>query len=147
VLGGNLIVNQTPENHRALQGLLEQLRESQSIQITIEARFLTVQRNFLEDIGVDVDFIFNADADANDKWSPIPVNNNSAVFTANPITGIPGSIGNVAPTTIDPEDPLSVGVGALACRARTSTTSRSRSSSVPRRHCRTRRSSPHRASR
>jgi general secretion pathway protein D len=113
VLGGNLIVNQTPENHRALQGLLEQLRESQSIQITIEARFLTVQRNFLEDIGVDVDFIFNNDADANHKWGPIPVNNNSAVFTANPITGIPDSIGNVAPTTIDPEDPLSVGVGAL----------------------------------
>jgi general secretion pathway protein D len=113
VLGGNLIVNQTPENHRALQGLLEQLRESQSIQITIEARFLTVQRNFLEDIGVDVDFIFNSDADANDKWSPIPVNNNSAVFTANPITGIPGSIGNVAPSSVDPEDPLSVGVGAL----------------------------------
>jgi general secretion pathway protein D len=113
VLNGNLIVSQTPENHRALQGLLEQLRESQSIQITIEARFLTVQRNFLEDIGVDVDFIFNNDADADDKWGPIPVNNNSAVFTANPITGIPGSIGNVAPTTIDPEDPLSVGVGAL----------------------------------
>ncbi|MGB7158913.1 MAG: hypothetical protein WBD40_12645, partial [Tepidisphaeraceae bacterium] len=113
VLGGNLIVNQTPENHRALTGLLEQLRESQSIQITVETRFLTVQRNFLEDIGVDVDFTFNTDADIDDKWSPIPVSSNSAIFTANPITGVPGSIGNISPGTVDPDDPLSTGVGAL----------------------------------
>lgn len=113
VLGGNLIVNQTPENHRALQGLLEQLRESQSIQITIEARFLTIQRNFLEDIGVDVDFVFNTDADPDDRLSPIPVSNNSFLFTSNPITGIPGSIGQVSPGTQDPDDPNSTGTGAL----------------------------------
>jgi type II secretory pathway component GspD/PulD (secretin) len=112
VLGGNLIVNQTPENHRALTGLLEQLRESQSIQITIEARFLTVQRNFLEDIGVDVDFVFNNDGD-NDKLSPIPVSNNTLLFTANPLTGIPGSIGQISPGTQDPDDPNSTGIGAL----------------------------------
>ncbi|HEV2296451.1 MAG TPA: hypothetical protein VGR35_21585 [Tepidisphaeraceae bacterium] len=113
VLGGNLIVNQTPENHRSLQGLLEQLRESQSIQITIEARFLTIQRNFLEDIGVDVDFVFNTDADPDDKLGPIPVSNNSLLFTSNPITGIPGSIGQISPGTQDPDDPLSTGIGSL----------------------------------
>jgi general secretion pathway protein D len=113
VLGGNLIVNQTPENHRALTGLLEQLRESASIQITIEARFLTVQRNFLEDIGVDVDFAFNNGDDANERWSPIPVNNNSILFTANPQTGVPGSIGQISPGSQDPDDPNSIGIGAL----------------------------------
>ena len=57
-LGGQLIVTQTPENQRSLVRLLEQLRETRAIQVTIETRFLFVQRNFLEDIGVDVDFVF-----------------------------------------------------------------------------------------
>ena len=56
---GQLIVTQTPENQRQLVNLLEQLRETRAIQVTIETRFLTVQRNFLEDIGVDLDFFFN----------------------------------------------------------------------------------------
>lgn len=57
-LQGQLIVTQTPENQRQLVRLLEQLRETRAIQVTIEARFLSVQRNFLEDIGVDIDFAF-----------------------------------------------------------------------------------------
>lgn len=57
-LQGQLIVTQTPENQRQLVRLLEQLRETRAIQVTIEARFLSVQRNFLEDIGVDFDFAF-----------------------------------------------------------------------------------------
>jgi CheY-like chemotaxis protein len=54
-----LIVTQTPENQRNLVKLLEQLRETRAIQVTIETRFLKIQRNFLEDIGVDFDFQFN----------------------------------------------------------------------------------------
>ncbi|MCS7032547.1 MAG: hypothetical protein NZ561_00975, partial [Phycisphaerae bacterium] len=57
-LQGQLIVSQTPENQRELVRLLEQLRETRAIQVTIETRFLRVQRNFLEDIGLDVDFAF-----------------------------------------------------------------------------------------
>lgn len=57
-LQGQLIVTQTPENQRQLVRLLEQLRETRAIQVTIEARFLSVQRNYLEDIGVDFDFAF-----------------------------------------------------------------------------------------
>ena len=60
-LSGQLIVTQTPENQRALVRLLEQLRETRAIQVTVEARFLVVQRNFLEDVGVDFDFTFNND--------------------------------------------------------------------------------------
>jgi general secretion pathway protein D len=60
-LGGQLIVTQTPEVHRQISSLLEKLREQRSIQVMVEARFLTVQRNFLEDIGVDFDFYMNND--------------------------------------------------------------------------------------
>ena len=95
-LSGQLIVTQTPKNLRALQALLEQLRETRAIQVTIETRFLTVQRNFLEDVGVDVDFIFNLE-DPN-KFSPINVTNDSFTFTANPNTGVPGSISNINPS-------------------------------------------------
>src|SRR6185503_6157707 len=58
-LQGQLIVTQTPENQRLLQGLLEQLRETRAIQVTVETRFLTVQRNYLEDVGLDIDVTLN----------------------------------------------------------------------------------------
>ena len=41
-LQGQLIVTQTPENQRQLVNLLEQLRETRAIQVTVEARFLTL---------------------------------------------------------------------------------------------------------
>ena len=95
-LSGQLIVTQTPENHRELVNLLEQLRETRAIQVNIEARFLTVTRNYLEDIGVDVDFFFNIQDPNN--FSPISVSNNTSVFTRYPDTGVPGSIGAAAAT-------------------------------------------------
>ncbi|MGN6504117.1 MAG: hypothetical protein ACTHM6_01000, partial [Tepidisphaeraceae bacterium] len=58
-LGGQLIVTQTPEIQQQIAGLLAKLREQRSIQVMLETRFLTVQRNFLEDVGVDFDFYFN----------------------------------------------------------------------------------------
>ena len=39
-LQGQLIVTQTPENHRSLVTLLEQLRESRSIQVFVQARYI-----------------------------------------------------------------------------------------------------------
>ncbi|GIW75440.1 MAG: hypothetical protein KatS3mg104_0503 [Phycisphaerae bacterium] len=99
-LGGQLIVTQTPEVHRQISSLLEKLREQRSIQVMIEARFLTVQRNFLEDIGVDFDFFINNDGnpfeglvpgtgplpigingEQQTGFSPIAVQQNSANFT------------------------------------------------------------------
>jgi general secretion pathway protein D len=89
-LNGQLIVTQTPENQRALVNLLEQLRETRAIQITIEARFLSVSKSFLEDVGFDMDIVFNAENP--DKFSPINVLQNSTGITSGPTTGIPGSI-------------------------------------------------------
>ncbi|MBL8879102.1 MAG: hypothetical protein JNG88_08280, partial [Phycisphaerales bacterium] len=66
-LNGNLIVYNTSEAHRQIGDLLGQLRETRALQVAIEARFLTVTNNFLEEIGVDLDFVLNqgsADFDA-----------------------------------------------------------------------------------
>jgi len=54
-----LIIYQTPEVHDEIDEMLEGLRETQTIQIAMEARFITVSRNFLENIGIDLDVIFN----------------------------------------------------------------------------------------
>jgi len=58
-LGGNLIVTNTARNHREINTLLRQLREIRNIQISCEARFLTVSQNFFEQIGFDFDVYFN----------------------------------------------------------------------------------------
>ncbi len=57
---GNLIVTNTPANHRAVQGLLQKLREYRALQLNVETRFLLVNQNWFEQIGVDIDLYFNA---------------------------------------------------------------------------------------
>ena len=54
-----LLITQTPEAHRQIQSVLDSLRASQALQVSVETRFLIVQRNYLEDIGVNVDIEFN----------------------------------------------------------------------------------------
>ncbi len=50
---GIMVVNQTPEVHKQINDLLEDLREATGIMVDIHARFMKVEDNFLEDIGVD----------------------------------------------------------------------------------------------
>ncbi len=50
---GTMVVNQTPEVQDLIQKLLDDLREATGIMVDIQARFLKVEDNFLEDIGVD----------------------------------------------------------------------------------------------
>ncbi len=97
-LGGQLIVTQTPENQQLLQNLLEKLRETRAIQVTIETRFLTVQRNFLEDIGVDLDATFNINGTISNKLTPITVGSDTATLAAGAQTGVPGSLGGTYQT-------------------------------------------------
>src|SRR5699024_8318345 len=54
-LNGNLIVKTTPNNHRQIGELLSKIREDRSIQISVEARFLLVGNDFLQQIGADLD--------------------------------------------------------------------------------------------
>ena len=58
-LNGHFIVRTTPKNHRAIIGLLNKLREQRAVQINVETRFLSVNQNFFEQIGFDLDVYFN----------------------------------------------------------------------------------------
>jgi len=59
-LNGNFIITSTPKNHRAIIGLLNKLRQQRAVQINVETRFLSVDQNFFEQIGFDLDVYFNA---------------------------------------------------------------------------------------
>lgn len=59
-LNGQLIIYQTSDAHRQVRDLLGQLREQRALMISVESRFLRVASNFLEQIGVDLDFVFNS---------------------------------------------------------------------------------------
>lgn len=52
----SLVVSQTQDVHEQIVDLLEQLRRLQDLQVTIEVRFITLNDNFFERIGVDFDF-------------------------------------------------------------------------------------------
>ena len=50
---GQMVVSQTPEVQRQIVALLGDLRQSTGILVDIQTRFMRVEDNFLEDIGVD----------------------------------------------------------------------------------------------
>ncbi len=51
-----LVVSQTQEIHEQIADLLQQLRRLQDLQVTIEVRFITLNDNFFEQIGVNFNF-------------------------------------------------------------------------------------------
>ena len=55
----SIVVSQTQDVHKELADLLVQLRRLQDLQVTIEVRFITLNDNFFERIGVDFDFEIN----------------------------------------------------------------------------------------
>ncbi len=57
---GNLIITNTPANHREIHGLLSKLRAVRAMQINVETRFLLVSQDYFEQIGFDIDVYFNA---------------------------------------------------------------------------------------
>jgi general secretion pathway protein D len=59
IFNDQLVVTQTPDNHAKIKRMLDMLREAKDIQVSIEARFITVNTGFLDDIGIDLDFYFN----------------------------------------------------------------------------------------
>ena len=58
----SLIIRHTAEVHDQVADLLRQLRRLQDLQVSIEVRFITVQDNFFEQIGVDFDFQIQSDS-------------------------------------------------------------------------------------
>ncbi len=87
-LNSNLIIKTTPDNHRQINSLLAQLRETRAIQISVEARFLLVDRNFLESVQVDFDVAWvGGQDDDGGGFQPINVNQTSAATRSNSATG------------------------------------------------------------
>ncbi len=89
------VVN-TPEVHEQISKLLDELRKALGSEVSIEARFLVVSQNFLESIGLDLDFSYRPGG----KWGVITVAQNS-ILTGAPDTStkVPGSLGSVATDT------------------------------------------------
>ncbi|MHC4828814.1 MAG: type II secretion system protein GspD, partial [Planctomycetota bacterium] len=52
-LGGLLMVRMPVEAHRKIEKLLDQLRKTTGIMVTVETRIIDIQDNFLEELGVD----------------------------------------------------------------------------------------------
>lgn len=61
-LNGSLIITNTPRNHREIVGLLSKLREIRNMQINVETKFLLVNQQWFEQIGFDLDIVFNANS-------------------------------------------------------------------------------------
>jgi type II secretory pathway component GspD/PulD (secretin) len=90
-LNGNLIVKTTPDNHRQIVSLLGQLRETRAIQIHVEARFLLVNRNFLENFNIDLDFSYTATG----NFGPITLEQDTVTLADRATTSLtPGRFGS-----------------------------------------------------
>ncbi len=57
---GQLVITQNSFAQGQISNLLGQLRRERAVQVAVEARFLTVTSNFLEELGVDIDVVLNA---------------------------------------------------------------------------------------
>ncbi len=71
---GKLVARTTLDNHRKLVQLLEALRKSTGVMVTVESRFIDLQDNFLESIGVDYGNPFNSNL-------PNPINDTDGAGT------------------------------------------------------------------
>ncbi len=92
-----LVIRQTLENHEKIRKLLDELRSSLGEQVAIEARFLTVTENFLEEIGLDLDVLVSPDSD---KWNDIILNQQHMDGSKTKSTGVPGSLPGAMASTI-----------------------------------------------
>ncbi|MDP7636540.1 MAG: hypothetical protein QF577_03205 [Phycisphaerae bacterium] len=109
-LHGQLVVTQTAENHQALSELIGQLREARALQISIEARFITVSTGFLNRVGLDLDFYFNLGSRYRGPFSSpwaggAPI---AAIAGVDPLTGAP--IVHYTPGVVAVAPPFTPGV-------------------------------------
>jgi len=87
-----LAVLQTREVHKKIENLLMELRKALGNQVSIEARYLVVSENFLEDIGLDLDFAY-VGGPPQGIWT---YDQGSSLMTQPDVsTKVPGSLGGV----------------------------------------------------
>jgi len=90
-----LAVLQTPELHKRIEDLLNNLRKAIGNQVSIEARFLLVSETFLDDIGLDIDFRYTG---LGGKWGQIIVEQSSVLAAQPEATKISGRLSTAAAT-------------------------------------------------
>jgi general secretion pathway protein D len=86
-----LAVLATHEVHEQIESLLTALRKALGYQVSIEARFLVVSENFLEDVGLDVDFSVNLGS----RWGRLSFEQDSVLATKPEATQVPTSLGGI----------------------------------------------------
>lgn len=99
-----LIVSQTPQIHEQVQKLLEDLSGTLGQQVSIEARFLFVTENFLEDIGLGISSLYIKGSGISSKLGDmifefgqigqptVPGGLGPYEFTSPEATAVPGSL-------------------------------------------------------
>jgi type II secretory pathway component GspD/PulD (secretin)/tetratricopeptide (TPR) repeat protein len=96
--GKKLVVLQTRAVHKKVEELLKEMRKALGEQVSIEAKFLLVAENFLEDIGLDIDFgLWNG---GKGKWSAISVENSSFEAVKPTSTDVSGTLAETLSTRI-----------------------------------------------
>ena len=90
-----LIIWQTPEVHKQIKAFLDMLRADLGQQVAIEARFLLVDENYLEDIGFDIQLLrFQAGGHfGDDGFVSITQDSADHVIPRADSTSVPGSLG------------------------------------------------------
>jgi len=88
---GQLIINQTVDNQIAVYNLLQQMRETRSLQISIEARFLLVQNDFLDDFGLNWGLTIPAGLIGGNVGA-VTITNGTGTLAAPQATSVPDSL-------------------------------------------------------
>lgn len=109
-INGQLVITQTPGALEKISGLLRQLRETRSVEISIDTRFLYVTTGFLNDFGFswslgfgnmfgsDVGTVTGATTSTPSISGPVAITNNTTTYSTPQSTGVPNSIGSTYTT-------------------------------------------------
>ena len=104
-INGQLVITQTPGNLEKVSGLLKKLRETRSVEISIDARFLYVTTGFLNDFGFswslgfgnmfgsNVGQVSGAGTSTPSISGPVSITSNSSTYATPQTTGVTNSIG------------------------------------------------------
>jgi type II secretory pathway component GspD/PulD (secretin) len=87
--GKYMVVRHTIDVQKQIEKLLDDMRVALSEQVSIEARFLIVTENFLEDLGVDIDIKYDPGAKGQDR---IDFDQSSYDATSPTASKVPGSM-------------------------------------------------------
>ncbi|MDD5064205.1 MAG: hypothetical protein PHQ35_05530 [Phycisphaerae bacterium] len=95
-----LIIYQTREVHNRIEEMFAELRKSLGNQVSIEARFLVVGENFLEDVGLGVNFRARFANPGSGTWGIWDFTQGSSDMTDPTDTGVTGSWSSVASSAL-----------------------------------------------